>query len=83
MKSRAYSSQATPHDYDGDTAEVHHEDGRSVQVYFQESGRVLIRMYGPNGTAEYGGNNMTELAMVVDLHEHATIRSINMNGERR
>lgn len=81
MKSRAYDRGVMPHDFDGGlTAEVHFVDGRSVQISCEDNGRVLIRLWGPNGTVEYGGGNMTVLSLVVELHETATIQSMYMNG---
>lgn len=78
MKSRAYDSGARPHDFwsPGAVAEIHFDDGRSVQISGRDDGTILLRMWGPNGTHEYGGNNMTELCASFVLTDHVTIDSM-------
>jgi hypothetical protein len=84
MKSRAYTVGAIAVDQPGGrTAELHFDDGRVVQISatLGDDG-VLLRMWGPNGTAEYGGENMTTLSAVVRLSDVATIESMYITGPR-
>lgn len=89
--SRAYTSGAKAVDqYGGTCAEIHFDDGRVVQVSGSEDGRVLLRMWEPGGTMEYGftdsggspSNTMPVLSMVVRLTDVAVIEDMYVRGTR-
>jgi len=67
------------------TAEVHFPDGRIVQISCagpgdpRGEGTVLLSAFPPNGTAEAGGANLTDLTMLFTLGvEGSEVRSVEL-----
>lgn len=80
---RHYDQSAYKHDHDGRTAELHLTDHAVAQVSEipedQGSG-FLIRVWPPNGTHEYGGNNSTALCAVVKfVDDNWIVESLNID----
>ena len=88
MKARHYDSGARPVDhFEASVAELHWDDGRSVQISGGEvehpSGKhLMIRVWPENGTNEYGGDNTTSLTIHLEPHE-AEWRVIGFHIDKR
>jgi hypothetical protein len=60
---RVYDRFSGGHDHEGRVAELHWSDGRVVQISsWPDDDGVLIRVWPENGTAENGGDNITEFS---------------------
>lgn len=71
MKARHYNRSSGSEDHhDANVAELHWDDGRVVQISGAEKAdfrgkHVLIRVWPENGTAEYGGGNLTSFSIIL------------------
>jgi hypothetical protein len=74
VHARTYRHGAST-DHDGEVAELHWSDGRSVQIssFPNENGGVLIRVWPENGTAEYGGHNLTSFSAALKFSDDGGI----------
>jgi hypothetical protein len=57
---RLFGRMSNASDHEANVAELHWSDGRSVQISsYPDNDGVLIRVWGENGTHEYGGSNLS------------------------